>query len=241
MNHDNLKQIYKGAVAILPLSLAVIPWGILAGSYAVEAGLSAIQAQAMSAIVFAGAAQLVAVGMIKAGVGLGSILLSCLFISSRHLLYSVSMRTRISVLPLRWRLLLGFWLTDELFAVCSSQSETAFNGWYAVGAGGGFYLIWNLASFVGIVAGSQLPSLNEMGLDFVVAATFIALVFPLITNRSVLLSVVVSLVLSVILTVYRIDGALVMASLVGMFAGFMSESVFTQKGMRNDMAKETSI
>lgn len=63
-------------VAILPLCPAVVPWGILAGSMALQNGLTPAQGLGMSAIVFAGAAQLVAMGMIKGGAGLLAILLS---------------------------------------------------------------------------------------------------------------------------------------------------------------------
>ncbi|EAP95392.1 AzlC family ABC transporter permease [Vibrio splendidus] len=221
---DRRTQLWKGVLAGMPLSIAVIPWGILAGSYAIDAGLSQLQAQAMSAILFAGSAQLVAAGMFKAGIGLGTMLLTTLFITSRHFLYSVSMRDKISHLPARWRLLLGFWLTDELFAICSGQSQKEFNRWYAAGVGGGFYLVWNIASFVGIVAGSQIPSLNEIGLDFAVAATFIALVFPLIRTLPVVVCVVVSLVTSVAMSVNNIEGGLMIAAIAGMLAGFISES-----------------
>ena len=217
-------QLWKGALAGMPLSIAVIPWGILAGSYAIDAGLDPLQAQAMSAILFAGSAQLVAAGMFKAGIGLGTMLLTTLFITSRHFLYSVSMRDKISDLPTRWRLVLGFWLTDELFAICSGQSKQEFNRWYAAGVGGVFYLFWNLASFVGIVAGSQIPSLNEIGLDFAVAATFIALVFPLINTMPVIVCVLVSLLVSVVLTVNQVEGALMVASIAGMLSGFLCES-----------------
>ena len=75
---DRRTQLWKGVLAGMPLSIAVIPWGILAGSYAIDAGLSQLQAQAMSAILFAGSAQLVAAGMFKAGIGLGTMLLTTL-------------------------------------------------------------------------------------------------------------------------------------------------------------------
>ncbi len=52
---------------MLPLSVAVIPWGILAGSAAINAGLSVMQAVGMSALVFAGAAQLVSLSMLMTG------------------------------------------------------------------------------------------------------------------------------------------------------------------------------
>ncbi len=152
-------------------------------------------------------------------------------------LYSVSMRDKISHLPTRWRLLLGFWLTDELFAICSGQSQQEFNRWYAAGVGGGFYLVWNIASFVGIVAGSQIPSLNEIGLDFAVAATFIALVFPLIRTLPVVVCVVVSLVTSVAMSVNNVEGGLMVAAIAGMLAGFFSES-FQERNNGNKPAVE---
>jgi 4-azaleucine resistance transporter AzlC len=222
-NSEKFKQLRRGALAVVPLCIAVIPWGILAGSYAIEAGLSPLEAQAMSAILFAGSAQLVAAGMFKAGVGLGAMLLTTLFITSRHFLYSVSMRDKISGLPLRWRLLLGFWLTDELFAICSGQSRAEFNRWYAAGVGGAFYLVWNLASLAGIVAGSQIPGLNDLGLDFAVAGTFIALVFPLVTSLPVVACVLVSLLVAVLCSVHQIEGGLIIASVAGMATGYLCE------------------
>ncbi|MCZ8486678.1 hypothetical protein O9993_19330 [Vibrio lentus] len=51
------------------------------------------------------------------------------------------------------------WLTDELFAKCSGQSQQEFNRWYAAGVGGGgFYLVWNIASFCRHCRRSQIPS-----------------------------------------------------------------------------------
>ena len=55
----------RGAIAVIPLSLACAPWGLLAGSMAIDAQFTPLQAQGLSAIVFAGAAQLVAIGMVK--------------------------------------------------------------------------------------------------------------------------------------------------------------------------------
>ncbi|WP_080371905.1 AzlC family ABC transporter permease, partial [Vibrio cholerae] len=152
-----------------------------------------------------------------------SLLIATFFITSRHFLYSVSMRSKISPLPLRWRLTLGFLLTDELFAICGAQSDKQFNRWYALGAGLSFYLIWNLASLVGIVAGSYLPDLNQWGLEFAVAATFIAIVIPNIKSWPVLISVLTALVLSVLLTVMGIEGSLMFASIGAMLAGYGTE------------------
>lgn len=227
------RLFWQGTVAMLPLSVAVLPWGLLAGSFAIEAGLNPFESQALSAILFAGSAQLVATGMIKAGAGLMTMLITTFFITSRHFLYSVSMRGKISPLPTRWRVILGFLLTDELFALCGQQSEKQFNRWYALGAGFSFYLIWNLATLVGIVAGSYIPSLNSIGLEFAVAATFIAIVIPNVKSIPILISVITALILSVTLTIFNINGSLMYASVGAMLAGYFSELALTKKTPSN--------
>ncbi|RJG47484.1 AzlC family ABC transporter permease [Motilimonas pumila] len=210
----------KGGIAMLPLSIAVLPWGVLAGSFAIEAGFGPVAGQAMSAIVFAGAAQLVAMGMVQAGAGLSSIFLTTLIITARHLLYSVAMRDKISPLPLRWRVILGFLLTDELFAVCGKETQEQFKPWFAFGAGFSFYLSWNLATLLGIVMGSQIPGLEHWGLEFAIAATFIAIVIPSVTSLPVLACVCCALFLSVVLTAFQVEGSLMIASLVAMAVGY---------------------
>ncbi len=215
-----LYQMTRGALIILPLSIAVVPWGILAGSLAVEAGLFDFQAQAVSALVFAGSVQLVGMGLIKAGATLSTLLLTTLFLTSRHLLYSATMRTRISHLPLHQRLLLGFLLTDELFAVSSHQTRKEFDFWYAFGAGFSFYLVWQLASLSGIVLGQSIPDLDQYGLDFAVAATFIAIVLPSVKKLSVLVTVIIALLLSVLFSVQGIEGGIILSSLIAMTIGY---------------------
>jgi len=214
----------KGALAALPLSIAVIPWGILAGSLALDAGLNPFESQAMSAVVFAGAAQLVAVGMIKAGVGLGSILITTLLITSRHFLYSMAMRPNISPLPFKWRVTLGFLLTDELFAIIAGgkkpkETSQTLDRWYALGVGLSFYIVWNIATLAGILVGSHIPNLDSWGLDFAIAATFIAIVTPQINRPSILICVLVSLVASVVCELFQIPSGLLIASLLGMTVG----------------------
>ncbi|MAD11965.1 MAG: hypothetical protein CMC04_04510 [Flavobacteriaceae bacterium] len=82
--------------------------------------------------------------------------------------------------PLRWRLPVSFVLTDELFAFSHHRRayRTKTRLIYALSAGFSFYIAWNLWTLIGIVAGSLLPDLTNLGLDFAIAATFIALVIP---------------------------------------------------------------
>jgi 4-azaleucine resistance transporter AzlC len=210
----------RGAVAVLPLSLACLPWGLLAGSLAVDAGLTPLQSQGLSTLVFAGAAQLVAIGMFKGGAGALSILITTLLLTSQHLLYSMHMRPRIAPLSARWRLGLGFLLTDELFALTSQQPPEHFQRWFALGAGLTFYLAWNLCTLAGIVMGQSMPGLQHLGLDFSIAATFIALITPVVRSIPAAVCVAVALLCSVLFSLWRLDSALVLAGLCGMMAGY---------------------
>ena len=219
MPMSKAKAFLKGTLAVMPLTIAVVPWGILAGSFALEVGLTPLESQAMSAIIFAGSAQLVALGMIKAGIGIGSILITTLLITSRHLLYAMAMRSQISPLPLKWRLGLGFLLTDELFAIANQGKQHKFDPWYALGGGLSFYIGWNIATLLGILAGQSIDNLGELGLDFAIAATFIALVVPTVKKPSILVCVLVSLTLAVVCALFDIQAGLLIAALTGMASG----------------------
>ena len=217
-----LSALKKGAVDMLPLSLAVLPWGILFGSLAVQRGFSWLEAQMFSAIIFGGAVQIVTVELIADNASLFTVLFSAFIISSRHFLYGLTLRDRLSPKPLRWRLSLGFLLTDELFALSGDRRayRNRFRLYYALGAGGSFYLAWNLWTFIGIVAGASLPDLTELGLDFAIAATFIALIIPEIKTLATLVAVLVAGVSSVIFTLWGFELGLVCAALMAMCSGF---------------------
>ncbi|MFC0229388.1 AzlC family ABC transporter permease [Serratia aquatilis] len=216
---QRLRPALQGAMAILPLCLAVLPWGILAGSMAIESGLTAAEGLGMSAIVFAGASQLVAMGMLKSGAGLLAILVSTFFVTAQHFLYGLRLRECIAPLPLKWRVVLAFLLTDELFALTGEHGPARFNRWYALGAGLAFYLCWFLATLLGVLAASSVSDLGSFGLDFSIAATFIAIVVPLVRNLPVLACVLTALVLSIGLHHYQVPGALIIATVVAMLVG----------------------
>ncbi len=224
-----LRSFLGGAAAVIPLTVAVLPWGVLTGSLAIEAGFDPAQSQALSGIVFAGAVQLAIMGMIQAGVGLGSILVSALLITSRHFLYSMVMRDNISPLPLRWRMALGFLLTDELFAIAHPGQLKRFDRWYALGGGLCFYLGWNLATLAGIVAGKNIDNLDALGLDFAIAATFIALVIPSIKNTSLLVCVLTAVAGSVVCELMQLQAGLLICVPLAMLAGFACTRINDQR------------
>jgi len=210
----------RGAIAVIPLSLACAPWGLLAGSMAIDAHFSPLEAQGLSAIVFAGAAQLVAIGMVKSGASLVSILLTTLLLTSQHLLYGMHLRPTLSAFKPRWRMSLGFLMTDEFFALVSQYDRETFNRWYALGVGLTFYIAWNLFTLAGIVLGKSIPGLEHLGLEFSIAATFIALITPVVRDVPTVVCVAVALLCSVGLSFLQWESAVVVSGVLGMSAGF---------------------
>ncbi len=149
---------------ILPLSLAVVPWGILTGSLAIEVGLTALQAQCMSLFVFAGAAQLASLNLLQIASPLVAILSTTFVVSSRHLLYSAVLRDFAQGLPWYKRFPLAFLLTDELFAVAENYRAQSgqFHYAYMIVAGIGFHIAWNLSTLTGIIIASSTKNLPDL-------------------------------------------------------------------------------
>ena len=219
--------LLKGATDILPLSLAVLPWGVLFGSLAIQRGFSWLEAQLFSAIIFGGAVQIVTVELMAENTPLLVVLFSAFVISSRHFFYGLALRERLSTHSAAWRVGLGFLLTDELFSLSGTKKayQTQFRLYCALGAGGSFYIAWNIWTALGIFAGTWLPDLTQLGLDFAIAATFIALVVPEIKSKSILICVMISALSSIVLSIYGQELALITAAIIGMVSGFWAQKL----------------
>lgn len=217
------RDIVAGIIDMTPFCLATLPWGILAGSMAVQAGLPLWQCVGLSAWVFAGAAQLVTLGLVMSGASVATIVITVFFITSQHIIYGLTLRETVSRLALRYRLVFGFLLTDELFALSGGQqAQRPRSPVYLFAAGIFFYLSWVAFSLMGIVLATRIPNLDAYHLDFSIIATFITIVVPMIRQRVTLAGVMVSLLLSMLLAYYRIDGAIVIAGISGMFFSAMA-------------------
>ncbi len=206
----------------MPLSIAVIPWGILTGALAVQVGFTPLQAQCLSLLVFAGAAQISAISMVSSGVPLSSIFGSTMVISSRHLLYSIVFRTHIEKYGFFTRALTGFVLTDEMFVVSEAHTKRSgqFSLKYALVSGVTFYVIWNLATFVGVVAGRYFSDLESMGFDFAIVATFIAMTFDQLRTMPELATLIVSGVSAILLQATFPESYIIIATMLGMTTGY---------------------
>ncbi|MEO0408654.1 MAG: AzlC family ABC transporter permease [Cyanobacteria bacterium P01_A01_bin.135] len=224
------REFWTGARDILPLILGAIPFGIIFGTLAPVSGLSVAATAIMSALVFAGSAQFIAVGMVAAGTGWPLIVLTTFVVNLRHLLYAVSLVPYVKRLPQRWKVPLAFWLTDEAFAVAirryQSRDRSPFRHWYYLGAALTMYTNWQICTWLGVTLGQAIPDATSWGLDFAMSVTFIGMVIPYLKTRPMGLAVVVAGVVAVLAAPLPHKLGLILAALAGIGAGVWSERVF---------------
>lgn len=221
-------EFLAGGRDTFPLIVGAIPFGIIFGTLAASSGLSYAGTLAMSAFVFAGSSQFIALGLLAAGTGLSVIILTTFVVNLRHLLYSFTLVPFVKHLPQHWKIPLGFWLTDETFAVVvsrySSDERSPYKHWYHLGSAIFFYLNWQVCTFLGLTFGQLIPNATAWGLDFAMSATFIGMVVPYLKTRPMVATAVVSS--TVALLSYSIPNklGLILAALSGIVAGVLVEA-----------------
>jgi 4-azaleucine resistance transporter AzlC len=171
------EEFLGGVRAIAPLIVAVVPIGLVFGAVAATKGLSSLEVGLMSALVFAGGSQFVALDIWTNPAAWAALGFSALLVNIRHLLMSASIGTKMPAFsgPAKYAAMLL--LADEIWAMAEARASDArlTPAWYA-GLAVPFYLVWVLASLAGSIAGAFLGDPKAIGLDFAFPAVFIVLV-----------------------------------------------------------------
>ncbi|UIK07743.1 AzlC family ABC transporter permease [Neorhizobium galegae] len=163
--------------AISPLIAAVIPIGLVFGAVAATKGLSPAEAGLMSALVFAGGSQFVAMDIWTHPASWTGVGFAALLVNIRHVLMSASLGTRMGSFSQPVRYLSMLFLADEIWAMAEFRAKVAklTPAWFA-GLVGPFYLAWVFSGFAGAALGAFLGDPVVLGLDFAFPAVFIVLV-----------------------------------------------------------------
>ena len=223
------REFLAGVKAELPILLGVSPFGMIYGVLALSAGLPATLAFAMSSVVFAGSAQFVAAQLIGTGAPGIVILVTTVIVNLRHVLYSASVAPHLKHLNTRWKCLLAYFLTDEVYAVAitrvAQSGATRFGSpllrWYFLGAGLAQWSAWQASTAVGIALGAQIPP--GWALDFAIALTFIALMIPTLTDRPTAAAALSAGIVAVLTAAWPYKLGLVVAAVIGILVGLVTE------------------
>ena len=217
-----------GTKAIVPVLLALLPFGLAFGATATGSGLSAVEALGMSVFVFAGAAQLAAVPLLSAGASVAIVLLTVLVINLRLTLYSVSLAPHFKRLPAGWKVLLAYLLTDQAYAATitrfdDGETQEPDKRWFYLGVALAIWVTWQVATVLGIALGAWAS--EGWSLDFVLPLIFIAAAVPAIKDHTTGAASLSAGVAALLCAALPLNLGLITAALVGVVGGLVAETV----------------
>jgi 4-azaleucine resistance transporter AzlC len=216
------------------MSVSAIGFGLVYGLSCRAAGLSPLEAGAMSTFVFAGASQFAAVGYVAGGFPWLGILLLTSFINARHFLYSAALAPYVTDRPRLVRAAMAHLLTDESFALSIAHFRRIgradmFGYWWAAIVV--VFIPWNLATIAGVLIGGGIPDPRVFGLDVIFPAAMAGLAVGLVTGRRELVAALAGAVVGVAL-------ALAVDPAAGLIAGGLLGPLVAMAAVRRTLAEE---
>lgn len=221
MKHHTQQQFFAGLRAGIPVILGFVPVGIAYAIMARQAGFSVAETCSLSLTVFAGASQMMAVGMYTQGASLLAIILATFILNLRHVIMGACIMNRMKDGSLPVRFLASFGVTDEAFAIFTTEKDENCTLAFFAGLLVTTYLSWNAGTFIGAVASGFLPEIISASLGIALYAMFIGLLTPNLSGNArltalVLLTALCNSILSQLMTA---SWALIASTLVCAFVG----------------------
>ncbi len=192
---DGRSAIIRQAVSI---SLAVVPFALAFGVACNAAGLSVLEAMGFSTLVFGGSAQFAAVTVLGDGGGAPAAILAGALLNMRSMAFGVAMAPALKG-PIWWRALVSQLMIDESTAVGTAQSTRANQRFGYLAGGVGVFLLWNAGTFVGATVIDDAGDLiTDWGFDATIPATFLALLWPRLSDTTTRVIAVVGAAIAII-------------------------------------------
>ena len=191
-----------------------VPLGIAFGLLFQDLGYPWYFASLMGIIVYAGAAQFMAIGFLSAGLGVVEIAISTFFLNSRHMFYGLSFLESFGNWNIR-KLYLIFGMTDETYALLTTikvpERFVKERYYLYITLFAQFY--WVLGCTIGAILADVL-TFNTDGMEFAATALFVVLLIEqwIIVRR--LLPFIVGFISSIIALVFFINHMLLTAIMI---------------------------
>lgn len=218
-------EFLDGMRRAVPPTLAALPFGMLFGALAVQNGLSVFEATLMSAVLYAGASQLVGLELFGQIISPWLIVLSIFVVNFRHVLYSAAVGRRVRHWH-SWQRVLGFFfLTDPQYADGERQAiERGLSFTWYMGYATLAYSFWVADALIGAIFGDLIANPHALGLDFVLPIYFLGMVMAF-RRRPLWAPVVTASALASIVTFYLVGSPWHVS--VGAIAGILVAALLT--------------
>ena len=216
-----------------PFVLVIVPFSLLFGVVATEAGLSVIEALTFSVVVIAGAAQLTALQLMTDQVPTLIVLVSGLAVNLRMAMYSASLTPWIGAAPLWQRAVAAYFTVDQSYA-CATLAFERNPHWsldqrlrYFFGTVTPIVPLWYGCTLLGAWLGSAMP--RGYALDFALPITFLAMIGPMLRTPAHMAAALVSVLVALLAAGLPYNLGLLLAGLAGMATGARVEVVLERR------------
>jgi 4-azaleucine resistance transporter AzlC len=206
-----------GAREALPFAAAGFMVAISFGISARSAGMPALAAVAMSAFVFAGAAQFAAVAILSQGGSVVAAVLAAVLMNARYVAMGVAIGPSLKGGRIR-RALEGQAVVDASWAL-ANQGEGRFSRHVLFGSSAPQYVTWLTGTVLGVIAGGALPDPEALGIDAVFPAFFLALLVGELKDREAGLVAIGGVAIAIVLGLVAPAGMGILAASVVALAG----------------------
>jgi 4-azaleucine resistance transporter AzlC len=197
---------------VAALGAACFVVGLSFGAIAVASGMPLLQVSAMSLFVFAGGAQFLAVGVTAAGGTAVAAVFAGLLLNARHLPFGLAIGDALG----RHRMAGSHVMTDEAVAFALARTDPAARRTAYWLAGLTLYVVWNVATVLGALAGGAVGDPAAFGIDAAFPAGMLALLWPSLRDRTALRVAAAGAVLALVATPVLPPGLPVLVALVGL-------------------------
>jgi 4-azaleucine resistance transporter AzlC len=206
--------------AVAPLAIAVAGFGITFGVLARTADMGVLAPIVMSALTFAGSAQIGAVSILNEGGTVAAAITAAVLLNARYGPIGVSVAP--SLTGSRWSRFLHAQLTvDETWAV-AAEGDGRFNTRVLLGAGLTLYLAWVAGTIVGVAFGDAFGDPSTWGLDAAFPALFLALLVPQLRRRIDGVAALLGAAIALALTPFTPPGVPIVAASAACLLGLRS-------------------
>ena len=171
------KEVQDAFKSGIPIFIGYVPAAIAFGILSKGCEITLLESFLFSAVVFAGASQFIALNLLMTGMGPGGIILTTLLVNFRHFLMSAYLATRIGRIAKRYKFMMAFGVTDEVFSVLSFQKGrlskpfifileiSAYSGWVS-------------GTMAGYILGGFLPEILTISMGVALYALLLAMLLP---------------------------------------------------------------
>jgi 4-azaleucine resistance transporter AzlC len=225
------KDFFAGAQGALPILIGVIPFAMISGVAAVSVGLTFFETLGMSVIVFAGASQLVVFQLMNVGSPWIIMVLTAWVINLRFTMYSATLAPYLQKLSAGQKALLAYMLSDQAFGISLSHfttNEKVNHRWFYFGAALTIWVAWQISAVIGSLLGALVPA--SWGLDFAFPLSFMALMFAALSDHPTMVAALAGGIIAVLAKGLPYNTGLVLATVLGIAAGYIAENLKTRQG-----------